>query len=440
MRTFARLCSVAAVALFAANLLYAQESPDTNRKIAGGGISVPGWQGKVDSNAEKAGQTVNDAKPSLEGNALHVAKGDYTVSAAFTEPKFMNLNTHPHPYRIVIAGNDLETGQQSYIYCAAYGSGNFIVRGFGPDSFQLNGRREANDAVHKAAGVGQPVTQEIAMQVKGDEVSCIINGTVVKTRDKSDLVVPGKLKSTDGVYGIRFAHNMLAERARFVPARKSLSCATASRDRRLAQMQTKEGNKFVQRMQSRAVIAMVTYTTENVSGLDVSSPVRYRGVPVGRVSNVRVDPRGLVVEIDFEVFLDRPSNIGMNVRQIRQITDTRAVPPPEVKIIGNPVSGEANLLLDSPETPPPAMELGFKPNRIYVPYMPSTIATVEQRLPALFDRAEATLHTLEEIVGKIPDSTISRFSVVYFDRYLSVCISQLCYVRRAGYVWVIGCR
>ena len=221
MRPSMRLCTVATIALFVTNLLYAQESPDANRKIAGGGITVPGWQGKVDPDAGKAGQTENDAKLSLEGNTLHVttgpaitywnpkntAKGDYTVSATFTEPKFMNLNTHPHPYGIVIAGNDLGTGQQSYIYCAAYGSGNFIVRGFGPDAFQLNGRREANDAVHKAPGVGQSVTQEIAMQVKGDKVSCIINGSVVKSFDKSELVVPGKLKSTDGVYGIRFAHN-----------------------------------------------------------------------------------------------------------------------------------------------------------------------------------------------------------------------------------------
>jgi hypothetical protein len=199
----------------------AQETPETNRKVTGGGISVPSWQGKIDADAEKAGQTVSDAKLSEEGKTLqvttgpaitywnpkNVAKGDYTVSATFTEPKFMNLNTHPHPYGIVIAGNGLGTADQSYIYCAAYGNGNFIVRGFGPEPFQLNGRREANDAVHKAAGTGQPVTQEIAMQVKGDKVSCIINGTVVKTLDKSDLVTGGKLKSTDGVYGIRFAHN-----------------------------------------------------------------------------------------------------------------------------------------------------------------------------------------------------------------------------------------
>ncbi len=222
MRSIARYALLTSLACtLTTATIYAQETPETNRKVAGGGISVKGWQGKIDADAEKAGQTVADAKLSEQGKTLqvttgpaitywnpaNVAKGDYTVSATFTEPKFMNLNTHPHPYGIVIAGNGLGTADQSYIYCAAYGNGNFIVRGFGPDAFQLNGRREANDAVHKAAAVGEPVTQDIAMQVKGDTVSCIINGTTVKSFPKSDLVTAGKLKSTDGVYGIRFAHN-----------------------------------------------------------------------------------------------------------------------------------------------------------------------------------------------------------------------------------------
>jgi hypothetical protein len=141
-------------------------------------------------------------------NPANVAKGDYTVSATFFEPKYMNLNDHPHPYGIVVAGNDLGTDQQSYLYCAAYGNGTFIVRGFGPAPFQMGGRPPTADAaVNKAAGVGQPVTQEIAITVKGQSVSCSINKKVVATFDKSALVTAGKLKSTDGVYGIRFAHN-----------------------------------------------------------------------------------------------------------------------------------------------------------------------------------------------------------------------------------------
>jgi hypothetical protein len=129
------------------------------------------------------------------------------VKATFTEPKYMSINNHPHPYGIVIAGNDMGTPQQSYLYCAAYGSGKFIVRGFGPQPFQMNARGEEHAAVNKAAGVGQPVTQEIAVSVKKDRVECAINGTVVASYDKSAIVGPGKLKSTDGVYGIRFAHN-----------------------------------------------------------------------------------------------------------------------------------------------------------------------------------------------------------------------------------------
>jgi hypothetical protein len=41
-----------------------------------------------------------------------------------------------------------------------------------------------------------------------DTVSRTINGAVVASYPKADPVGPGKLKSTEGVYGIRFAHNM----------------------------------------------------------------------------------------------------------------------------------------------------------------------------------------------------------------------------------------
>src|SRR5512138_690657 len=71
---------------------------------------------------------------------------------------------------------------------------------------------------------------------------------------------------------------------------------------------------FIHRMRSRAVFAAVTYTSENVSGLDVSSPVRYRGVPVGSVSDVRVDTHRGSIEISFELFLDRLTAFGLDVR------------------------------------------------------------------------------------------------------------------------------
>ena len=220
MRIFQDAFPAVIVLLATAINIHAQT--ETSRAVAGGGITAPGWTGKIDANEERAGRTINDAKFAQNGGALQIttgpattywnaankATGDYTVKATFNEPKYMNLNDHPHPYGIVIAGNDLGTGQQSYLYCAAYGNGTFIVRGFGPDAFQMNGRAPgSNSAVHKAAGVGEPVIQEIAMSVKGNRVECAINGTVVAGYDKASLVTPGKLKSTDGLYGLRFAHN-----------------------------------------------------------------------------------------------------------------------------------------------------------------------------------------------------------------------------------------
>jgi hypothetical protein len=195
---------------------------DAARAVSNGGIFVPGWQGKIDPNEERAGQRLENARFAREGDAFHVttgpaavywhpsnrASGDYTVKATFREPKYMNLNDHPHPYGLFIAGNDMGTPQQTLLYCAAYGNGTFIVRGFGPEPFRLNGPRgESNEAVNKASGQGQPVVQEIALSVKGDKVECAINGKVVASYEKGAVLGPGKLKSTDGVYGLRFGHN-----------------------------------------------------------------------------------------------------------------------------------------------------------------------------------------------------------------------------------------
>jgi hypothetical protein len=212
---------IAAVAVVAAASLSAQF--DRDRVIPGGGIFVQGWTGKIDAGSVRQGRTLNDSKFVQEGNALHViagpattfwnpastASGDYTVKGTFLEPKFMELNSHAHSYGIVIGGNNMGTDQMSYVYCVAYGDGNALVRGFGPAVFTLLGT-SPNPAVHKAAGVGQPVTQEIVWRVKGGRAECSINGTVVAGYDKAQLVAAGRLQSTDGVYGVRFSHNVEA--------------------------------------------------------------------------------------------------------------------------------------------------------------------------------------------------------------------------------------
>ena len=156
-----------AVALAVTSAVQARQGmadQDADRKVVGGGIMADGWMGKADG----AGK-VEDAKFALDGgkftittgpavnywNPANTASGDYTVSATFTEPSYMNLNNHPHPYGIFIGGNNLGTAEASLLYCAPYGSGTVIVRGFGPAPFQMNGRRgTAHEAVKKGAWRG----------------------------------------------------------------------------------------------------------------------------------------------------------------------------------------------------------------------------------------------------------------------------------------------
>lgn len=213
---------VAAVAIAAILIPVAGFAQDASRAVAGGGISVAGWSGKIDANEARRGSTINNAKFEQQSNAFHIvtgpaaaywreadkATGDYTVKATFTEPKYMNLNSHPHPYGVFIAGSDLSGDSPSYLYCEAYGDGRFVVRGFGPQPFQLNGPAGAESpAVHKAAGKDQEVKQEVAISVKGGKVACLVNGTEVASFNKDAVIGAGKLKTLDGIFGIRTAHN-----------------------------------------------------------------------------------------------------------------------------------------------------------------------------------------------------------------------------------------
>jgi paraquat-inducible protein B len=161
---------------------------------------------------------------------------------------------------------------------------------------------------------------------------------------------------------------------------------------------------FVQRLRTRQVITMYTYVSENVSGLDVSSPVRYRGVGVGRVSALRVDQFGETIEIEFEVLLDRLDAIGSNVSRVKAMADMPVFPNLRARLVSNPVTGEAYLLLDIPREAPPLPVLAIAPKRPYVASMPSPMSVIQDRLPDVLERAEQTLQTLREIIDRVPAS------------------------------------
>ena len=141
-------------------------------------------------------------------NPANKAAGNYTVSATFDEAKYMELMDHPHPYGIMIAGNDLGTETQSYLYCSAYGNGTFIVRGMGPAPFEVSARKpEPNAAIAKAAGKVSAGQAGHCGDGEGRQGRVRDQRHGRRQLQQGRCRHAGKLKSTDGVYGIRFAHN-----------------------------------------------------------------------------------------------------------------------------------------------------------------------------------------------------------------------------------------
>jgi hypothetical protein len=221
--TFALVTALSVASMQAQQAGAGAAQGDASRKVAGGGITAKGWKGKVDAAEASKGATINDSKFAQQGSEFHInngpaaiywnpantASGSYTVSATFTEPKYMSSNDHPHPYGVFIGGANLDTENASFLYCTPYGNGTFIVRGMGPARFNplTFGRPTPNDAVKKAE-TGGSITQEVAWVVTPEKADCRINGTVVASIPKAELVGAGKLTSLDGIAGLRIAHNV----------------------------------------------------------------------------------------------------------------------------------------------------------------------------------------------------------------------------------------
>lgn len=192
---------------------------DADRSVAGGGITVAGWKGKVDARAASQGKTVNDSRFTMVNNAIDLkigpaavywndanrATGNYEVKASFTERG--HKAGHPHSYGVFIGGSALETPDQAFAYCIVYANGTYSVKYFHGANVVTVVDRIASAAIKKANEAGT-ATNEIGWRVANGKAGCVINGVEVQSWNAADIVGPDKLVSTDGIYGVRVSHNL----------------------------------------------------------------------------------------------------------------------------------------------------------------------------------------------------------------------------------------
>jgi len=156
----------------------------------------------------------------------------------------------------------------------------------------------------------------------------------------------------------------------------------------------------------------ITYFDESVQGLDVGSPVKFRGVTVGTVSDITVAPDHRHVQVTADMYVDSLVRLGL-IEHAPKKGEEFASPNWRVQLASAGITGVRFIQTDyfDPERYP-LPQLSFEPPWNYVPSVPSTLKNVEEaavellnRLPALADRAKDTLADVRKTLG-----TVDRFA------------------------------
>jgi paraquat-inducible protein B len=146
----------------------------------------------------------------------------------------------------------------------------------------------------------------------------------------------------------------------------------------------------------RHEVTLVSYFSGSVNGLVVGSPVKFRGVPIGSVSQIRLGLPGasaadVRIPVWFIVDLDTISGYqGRRFRLDRQRLDVLIAAGFRAQLQTESfVTGVLFLGLDFFPDSPVVLALTGKPEVLEVPVMPTTIERAIQTLDRLVNRVEA---------------------------------------------------
>ena len=174
-----------------------------------GGVTAGGWESRLDRGT--------DADPVLSfmpmGDGVHATtagrgaaifwrasdthSGDYTISASFTQ---MEQSDHPNAYGLFFGGSNLSAENQQYSYFVVREDGQYLIKkrmgGETPDVVSWT----PHAAVTQLDAQGQS-TNVLSVEVGGDQVRFLVNGTEVSSQPRSAV-------DTDGISGLRVNHQL----------------------------------------------------------------------------------------------------------------------------------------------------------------------------------------------------------------------------------------
>ena len=171
-----------------------------------------GWYGRTDGDAP-----IDEVVVTREGEAWQIdngpavvlwhpgmdTSGDYTLSATFSQISGKGM---VHGTGLVFGGSAIDGPDQGYTYFMIRGSGDFLVKTRqGEETFWVapTDGWTPSDAINQTDENDQH-TNDLAVQIEGDDAVFMINGTEVLRIAKSEIL-------TDGLYGVRANHQMTVQ-------------------------------------------------------------------------------------------------------------------------------------------------------------------------------------------------------------------------------------
>jgi phospholipid/cholesterol/gamma-HCH transport system substrate-binding protein len=147
-------------------------------------------------------------------------------------------------------------------------------------------------------------------------------------------------------------------------------------------------------------VSYVTFFDESVQGVEIGSPVKFRGVTVGTVAGIDIAPDKRMVKITSNLALTDLDDLGLSVGKGR--SRKISVPPDlRMQLASQGITGVKFLQIDFfnvKDNPLPALSFPVPPN--YIPAAVSTMKNLEDAVVHAVDRLPEVADAIMHIAGR----------------------------------------
>lgn len=149
----------------------------------------------------------------------------------------------------------------------------------------------------------------------------------------------------------------------------------------------------------RDAISYKSYFDESVTGLDIGSPVRFRGVTLGTVSKVEVAPDKRHVEVSYGINAPLMESVGIAASNGNGAI---AKIPPDLRaqISAQGLTGQKYILLDFFDVkahPVPKLPFSVPPN--YIPAVSSPLKNIENSIARAVEQVPQVTQQMSELLA-----------------------------------------